>query len=66
VGRQSARRIIAILNISAASLTESDYMHMRKVAGFVKRHRAQRPRGDALHSRRRYSLMNWGNDPNKG
>ena len=35
---------------------------MEKVAGYVARHRAQRPSGDVEHSRWRYSLMNWGHD----
>jgi hypothetical protein len=66
VGRQSGRRIIEILRIPAEGLSESDYVHMRKVAGFVRRHRAQRPAGEVSHSRWRYSLMNWGHDPLKG
>jgi len=66
VGRQSARRIIAILKTCAADLTESDYIHMRKVIGYVKRHGAQRPAGDVTHTRWRYSLMNWGHDPQGG
>ena len=65
VGRQSARRIIAILKTRAADLTESDYIHMRKVVGYVKRHGAQRPAGDVTHTRWRYSLMNWGHDPQR-
>ena len=66
VGRQSGRRIVVILKTRQAELTESDYVHMRKVIGFVKRHRAQRPAGDVSRTRWRYSLMNWGNDPLKG
>jgi hypothetical protein len=65
VGRQSARRIIAILRRKTAELTESDYAHMRKVVGFVRRHTAQRPAGDVTATRWRYSLMNWGHDPLK-
>lgn len=63
VGRQSARKIVAILRRTAAQRTEADYAHMRKVIGFIKRHRAQRPRGDVSRTRWRYSLMNWGHDP---
>lgn len=63
VGRQSARRIVAILCKASADLTESDYAHMRKVVGYVKRHGAQRPAGDISRTRWRYSLMNWGCDP---
>lgn len=65
VGRQSARRIIAILGARSEDLGADDYAHMRKVAGFVRRHRAQRPLRDIMHTRWRYSLMNWGHDPLK-
>ena len=63
IGRQSARRIIAILQTPTAALSESDYVHMRKVVGYVRRHGAQRPAGDVTHTRWRWSLMNWGHDP---
>jgi len=66
VGRQSARRILDILGRPRTQLTEADYGHMRKVVGFVNRHRAQRPAGDISRTRWRYSLMNWGHDPLKG
>ncbi len=36
---------------------------MRKVVGYVHRHLAQRPSGDAEGTAWRYSLMNWGHDP---
>ena len=49
----------------AVCLTEADYAHMRKVTGYIKRHSAQRPKGDVSHTRWRYSLMNWGHDPLK-
>ena len=62
VGRQSGRRIVAILR-RAEPLAE-DHAHMKKVVGFVRRHRAQRPRSPD-RSRWRYSLMNWGHDPLK-
>src|SRR4051812_3321337 len=65
VGRQSARRIIEILGTKADERTESDYVHMRKVVGFVKRHSAQKPAGDVTDTRWRWSLMNWGHDPKK-
>src|SRR5262245_9622013 len=63
VGRQSAKRIIAILRKKRTALTDADYAHMRKVVGYVKRHGTQRPRGDVTRTRWRYSLMNWGHDP---
>lgn len=64
VGHASGRRIVAILATKAADLSDADYAHMRKVAGFVRRHRAQEPANIAT-SRWRYSLMNWGHDPLK-
>ncbi len=48
-----------------ADLTDDDYAHMRKVVGYVKRHSAQKPKGDITDTDWRYSLMNWGNDPKK-
>lgn len=67
VGHASGRRIVEILRTPRAELDGGDYAHMRKVAGFVRRHRAQGPH--EAHripgSRWRYSLMNWGHDPLK-
>ena len=63
VGRQSAKAILKILAKKKADLTDADYKHMRKVIGYVRRHRAQRPRGDVTATRWRYSLLNWGHDP---
>ena len=65
VGHASGRRIVGILGKANAELTDDDYSHMRKVVGYVRRHRAQEPANIAT-SRWRYSLMNWGNDPLKG
>ncbi len=64
VGHASGRRIVAILGKKREALTDDDYAHMRKVVGFVRRHRAQEPANMAT-SRWRYSLMNWGHDPLK-
>jgi hypothetical protein len=64
VGHASGRRIVAILGKTKAELTDDDFAHMRKVVGYVRRHRAQEPANIAT-SRWRYSLMNWGNDPLK-
>ena len=63
IGRQSARRIVGILRTDPDAWVEADYVHMRKVVGFVRRHRAQRPARDVTKTRWRYSLMNWGHDP---
>ena len=66
VGHQSGRRIVAIKRKRKAELTDEYYEHMRKVVGYVHRHRAQAgPANDKRHSRWRYSLMNWGHDPLK-
>jgi ribosomal protein S3AE len=65
VGHQSGKRIIAILETKEADLTEDDYAHMRKVIGYIKRHKAQKPAGDVSETPWRYSLMNWGHDPLK-
>jgi hypothetical protein len=63
VGHASGRRIIRLLGKKDADLTDGDYAHMRKVAGYVARHSAQRPSGDVTDTPWRWSLMNWGNDP---
>jgi hypothetical protein len=65
VGHASGRRIVAILRTEEPARTAEDYAHMRKVVGFVRRHRAQEP-ANPVTSRWRYSLMNWGCDPLKG
>lgn len=62
VGHASGRRIVRILRSGPSS--DEDYAHMRKVVGFVRRHRAQEP-ANIVTSRWRYSLMNWGHDPLK-
>ena len=64
VGHASGRRIVTILGKEASDLSGDDYAHMRKVVGYVHRHRAQRPE-NIYTSRWRYSLMNWGHDPTK-
>ena len=64
-GHESGRRILAILGTKKADLTTDDEAHMHTVVGYVKRHLAQRPDGDVHDTRWRYSLMNWGHDPEK-
>ena len=64
LGHASGRRIVTILGKEKADLTDEDYVHMRKVVGYVRRHLAQEPPNVAT-SRWRYSLMNWGHDPLK-
>jgi hypothetical protein len=64
-GHASGRRIIDILRKKKADRTSADRDHMRKVVGYVHRHLAQRPSGDVTDTPWRYSLMNWGHDPQK-
>jgi hypothetical protein len=63
VGHESGRLIVEVLHRKKTELTEADYGHMRKVVGYIRRHLAQRPEGDISQTRWRYSLMNWGHDP---
>lgn len=65
-GHRSGRRIVTLLRTKKAELDADDAAHMRKVVGYVHRHLAQRPSGDIGDSAWRYSLMNWGHDPQKG
>ena len=44
---------------------DDDLKHMAKVVGYVHRHLAQKPDGDVSETPWRYSLMNWGHDPEK-
>lgn len=64
IGHASGRRILSILAKKKSELGAADYEHMRKVVGFVRRHKAQQPQ-NIYTSRWRYSLMNWGHDPTK-
>ncbi|WP_323749911.1 MULTISPECIES: DUF3140 domain-containing protein [unclassified Curtobacterium] len=57
--------MIRILQKRKADRTEDDLAHMRKVVGYVARHAEQRPDGDVHDTPWRYSLMNWGHDPEK-
>ncbi len=62
-GHASGRRIVQLLRTKQAEYTGSDFDHMRKVVGYVHRHLAQRPEGNVGDTAWRYSLMNWGHDP---
>ncbi len=63
-GHASGRRIVQILRTKKSDLSDADVAHMRKVVGYVHRHAKKGgPEHDKAHSRWRYSLMNWGNDP---
>ena len=63
VGHHMGERILQIRAVRKPELTDADYADMRKVAGYIKRHSAQRPGGDVTDTRWRHSLMNWGHDP---
>ncbi|MFF0072911.1 DUF3140 domain-containing protein [Streptomyces sp. NPDC005494] len=64
-GHASGRRIVELLRTKKADLSDDDLAHMRKVVGYVHRHTEQRPQGDVTDTPWRYSLMNWGHDPEK-
>ena len=65
-GRKSAKRIVEIKRTNKSDMSEDDWDHVRKVVGYIKRHKAQGgPDEDMEHSDWRYSLMNWGHDPLK-
>ncbi|MDB5889459.1 MAG: putative DNA-binding protein [Polaromonas sp.] len=63
VGHASGRRIIELLGKQEADFSDDDVQHARKVLGYIHRHMAQRPDGDITDTPWRYSLMNWGHDP---
>ena len=66
VGHKSGRRIIKMLNTKLDDYTADDIKHARKVVGYVHRHLTQRPDGNVTETNWRYSLMNWGHDPETG
>ena len=66
VGHRSGKKIAALLGKSQAEFTSGDIAHARKVVGYIHRHLAQRPAGDIGNTHWRYSLMNWGHDPQEG
>ena len=63
IGHRSGTKIVALLGKTEAEFSSSDIAHARKVVGYVHRHLAQRPAGDVSETHWRYSLMNWGHDP---
>jgi hypothetical protein len=63
IGHKSGERIVELLDRDDYS--DDDLAHMRKVVSYVRRHSAQRPKGEIENTRWRYSLMNWGHDPIK-
>ena len=66
VGHQSGERIVEILHKKKDDYSDDDYVHMKKVVGYIHRHLAQKPSKEEIEtSNWRYSLMNWGHDPMK-
>jgi hypothetical protein len=68
VGHDSGRRIVRILRTKKADLRPADLGHMKKVNGYVSRHREQRPKKsgeDLADTNWAQSLKNWGHDPLK-
>jgi len=62
IGHKSGERIVKILDKKKDDLSNSDYEHMQKVNGYIKRHLAQKPKGDDSETNWNYSLKNWGHD----
>ena len=66
-GHMSGRRIVEIKATNKSDLSEDQWDHMATVVGYVKRHLSQGgPDKNVETSAWRYSLMNWGHDPQKG
>jgi hypothetical protein len=66
VGHQSGKRIADLLESNKRDYDDDDLAHMKKVVGYIHRHLAQGPtKQDPATSDWRYSLMNWGHDPEK-
>lgn len=63
VGHHSGKKIVVLLDKPEGEFTDGDLAHAGKVVGFIHRHLAQRPAGNISQSHWRYSLMNWGHDP---
>ena len=67
-GHKEGRIIVGLLRKKKSELTDDDYAHMKKVAGYVARHLKQGGpdnKEDVKDSPWRLSLMNWGHDPLK-
>jgi hypothetical protein len=64
-GYEYGKRIVELIGKRRDRYSEDDLKHIHKVVDYIKRHAAQRPKGDITASNWRYSLMNWGHDPAK-
>lgn len=63
VGHHSGKKIIEILSKNQSDYSDENLSHIHKVVGYIHRHLAQKPKGDITQTNWRYSLMNWGHDP---
>ena len=64
-GNESGKKIVELIGKRRDRFSDDDLKHIHKVVDSIKRHLAQRPKGDITASNWRYSLMNWGHDPAK-
>ena len=64
-GHESGKKIVELIGKRRDRFSDDDVKHIHKVVDDIKRHLAQRPKGDITASNWRYSLMNWGHDPAK-
>lgn len=65
VGHKMGRRIVTLKRTKVDDYDDDDYAAMKKVIGYVHRHRKNARPKNPETSRWRYSLMNWGHDPLK-
>ncbi|WP_181768723.1 DUF3140 domain-containing protein [Streptomyces albidus (ex Kaewkla and Franco 2022)] len=64
-GHATGRRIVRLLRTRKADFTADDLVHMRKIIHHIDRQLRHRPRGDVSDTEWRFSLMNWGHDPQR-
>jgi Protein of unknown function (DUF3140) len=65
IGHKSGKYIVDLLQKQQSDYSDEDIAHMQKVISYVRRHSAQRPSGEVKDTPWRFSLMNWGHDPDK-
>lgn len=63
IGHESGRLIVKVLGKKRADYDADDLAQIRRTVSYVHRHLAQRPFGEITETPWRYSLMNWGHDP---
>jgi len=64
-GHAAGRRIVRLLRTRRADFTADDLVHMRRAIRHIDRQLKHRPRGDVSETAWRFSLMNWGHDPQR-